>query len=812
MRRDTYHVRLRKGILDTDARTHLLSIVHEQQRARFTRHDGGRKPRGSDSTAMHDEESDGRIVIPGPLGPEHGVTVMIDNYDSFTFNVAQYLVARGANLVIFRNDKVTLETIERLEPVNLVISPGPGHPLEDAGISTACIQHFVGKIPILGICMGLQCMVAGLGGIVEYAGEIFHGKTSAITHDGKGLFRGLGSPITGTRYHSLAARITALPECLEATSHVESGVIMGVRHKEYTMEAVQYHPESIISEHGKDMLGNFLSWRGGSWTANPAAGVAAASLAKETILERIYKQRKLDVAAARALPGRSLADLEASLALHLDPALVAFPERLLRGAEKTVGVMAEMKRASPSKGDIDIAAHAGAQALAYARAGANVISVLTEPTWFKGSLEDLALARQAVARLADRPAILRKDFIVDVYQIAEARLAGADTVLLIVAMLDDATLRTLYDYSMRLGMDPLVEVNTAAEMERALLLRPRVIGVNNRNLHTFDVDMSRTSQLAKAAIDQGTILAALSGIQGRKDVEAYEAQGVHAVLVGEALMRAADKRAFIADLQGRTPSADDVPRRLVKVCGLKTPEAAVAAADAGADLLGMILAKGTKRSVSHDEARAIVDAVHQRAPREVAEPRVAAEWFSWHAQRLAAAAARRPLVVGVFRDQTVEEIAQTATALQLDAVQIHGRLEPVDWARFLPGVFVLRVVHVPADVTEWKRGQHPALDQALRPNYHHAILLDTAGGGGAGKAFSWDVARAIAASDAVTQLVKTHAVPPTPFFLAGGLTPENVGEALRESGAMGLDTSSGVETDGAKDVEKIRAYVANARK
>ncbi|WFD02913.1 anthranilate synthase / indole-3-glycerol phosphate synthase [Malassezia obtusa] len=764
------------------------------------------------------EEADGRIVIPGPRGPEQGITVLIDNYDSFTFNVAQYLVERGANVVIFRNDKVTLDTIDALHPVNLVISPGPGHPLHDAGISIAAIQHYIGKIPVLGICMGLQCMVAAYGGIVEYAGEIFHGKISEITHDQKGLFRGLRTPLLGTRYHSLAARIAALPECFEATSHVGSGVIMGIRHKQYTMEAVQYHPESVISESGKDMLGNFLSWRGGSWAENAAAGVAEPAAKKETILERIYRQRKLDVAAARALPGRSLADLEASLALHLAPAPIDFPTRLVRG--DGVGVMAEMKRASPSKGPIDIHAHAGAQALAYARSGAHVISVLTEPTWFKGSLEDLALARQAVARLADRPAILRKDFVVDVYQIAEARLAGADTVLLIVAMLDEATLKTLYDYALHLGMHPLVEVNNAEEMERALRLRPRVIGVNNRNLHTFDVDMSTTSQLAKAAIEQGTILAALSGIQGRKDVEEYEAQGVHAVLVGEALMRAPDKRAFIAELQGRTPAPEPAPPRLVKVCGLKTPEAAVAAAEAGASLLGMILARGTRRSVTHEQAASIVRAVRARAPRGVppAPPAGAAgpgEWFAWHAARLAAAAAHRPLLVGVFREQSVQEIAETATALELDAVQIHGRLEPIDWARFLPGVFVLRAFSVPSDLTHWEPRVHAALDQAMQPNYHHLVILDAAGkagegDGGSGQTFSWDVAQTLGAYDAVSKLVKTTGARPTPFLIAGGITPENVQQALRESQAIGADTSSGVETDGEKDVDRIRAYVERA--
>ncbi|WFC98647.1 anthranilate synthase / indole-3-glycerol phosphate synthase [Malassezia yamatoensis] len=771
------------------------------------------------------EADDGRIVIPGPHGPKTGTTVLIDNYDSFTFNVAQYLVERGANVVIFRNDKVTLETIDALDPVNLVISPGPGHPLHDTGISMDCIRHYVGKIPILGICMGLQCMVTAYGGIIEYAGEIFHGKVSEITHDKKGLYRGLANPLTGTRYHSLATRIAALPDCFQATAHVGSGVIMGIRHNKYTMEAVQYHPESIISQSGKDMIGNFLSLRGGLWSENLSSGVGVAepSSSKETILQRIYRQRKMDVEQASALPGRSLADLEASLAMHLAPAPIDFPSRLISG--EGVGVMAEMKRASPSKGMIDENAHAGAQALAYARSGAHVISVLTEPTWFKGSLEDLALARQAVAQLVDRPAILRKDFVVDVYQVAEARLAGADTVLLIVAMLDDSLLRILYDYCLKLGMHPLVEVNNAQEMQRALQLNPRVIGVNNRNLHTFDVDMSTTSQLAKSAIQRGTILAALSGIQSRQDVQQYEAQGVHAVLVGEALMRAKDKRAFLAELQGRKFPEHASSPRIVKVCGLRDKEAAITAAKAGSSMLGMILAKGTKRSLKLEEAASIIQAVRslpartENAPNRP-DPRqfdTWKEWFEWNAVQIAARAAHRPLLVGVFRDQSVQEIVQTASLLELDAVQIHGRSEPIDWARFLPGLFVLRAFSVPADLDNWQPMSSPWLDQAMRPNFHHMIILDAAGkagegDGGSGQSFSWDVAQTLATYDPASSLAKTSRRPPVPFLIAGGIDADNVQNAIRESCAIGADTSTGVETEGRKDHQKINAYVDQARR
>ena len=747
---------------------------------------------------------DGRVYV-GSAGSAD-VTVLIDNYDSFTYNVVQYLVELGANVVVFRNDKVTVTQIAALSPANIVISPGPGHPLKDAGVSMDVVRHFTGKVPILGICMGLQAIVAVDGGTIAYAGEIMHGKVTDVTHDGKGLYRGLPEKVVAMRYHSLAPRSDSMPDNLVVTSQTASGVVMGARNRTYTVEGVQYHPESIISGNGRDILRNFLSWRGGTWAENPGAGVTAPS---QTILERIYAQRQIDVARARTLPGKSLADLERAIALHADPPQVAFPARIAQA--QGTAVMAELKRASPSKGDIDPHAHAGVQALTYARGGASVISVLTEPHWFRGSLDDLALARQCVSQLANRPAILRKDFIVDVYQIAEARLAGADTVLLIVAMLSDSVLRTLYDYSVSLGMDPLVEVNTAEEMKRALALEPRVIGINNRNLHTFSVDMATTSNLAHAAIEQGALLAALSGIQGRADVDRYVANGVHAVLVGEALMRAADKGAFITELSGVAPQGPPPLPPLAKVCGLRSASAAVAAARAGAHLLGMILAPGTKRTVSLDTAREICDAVRALPARAqpAAEPVLApqGEWFAHHAYSLSRAAQMRPLVVGVFRDQPLAEVVATAAALRLDVVQLHGHTEAVEWARYLPDAFVVRVFSIDPAAGAFAFGERRALDEATRPGCHHVIAFDTGtpqASGGTGMSFDWGVARAVAAHDAAG----SHDV--RPFMLGGGLTAENVRTARHRAGAWIVDTSSGVETDGTKDPAKISAFVAEA--
>ena len=477
--------------------------------------------------------------------------VMIDNYDSFTWNLYEYLCQEGAEVLVYRNDKITIPEIEALHPDRILISPGPGHPLNDSGISRQCVEHFAGKIPVIGVCMGQQCIFSVFGGEVSYAGEIVHGKTSTITHDGKGIFDGVSQDISVTRYHSLAGTQPSLPEALEVTSRTNNGIIMGVRHKKYTIEGVQFHPESILTEEGHLMVRNFLKITGGTWEESQAVkkndAIASSATASESILDKIFAQRKQDIEAQKLVPGQSFADLEKTLNLGLAPKLIDVVARL---RESTPALLAEIKRASPSKGPIDLQAHAPSQALTYARAGASAISVLTEPHWFKGSLEDMRNTRLALDTVENRPAVLRKEFIFDEYQILEARLAGADTVLLIVKMLDDVTLASLYKYSKSLGMEPLVEVNSAAELTRALAIGSKFIGVNNRDLHSFKVDLDTTTNLVKS-VPSDVVLAALSGISGRADVAKYESDGVSAVLVGESLMRAADTEAFVKELLGK---------------------------------------------------------------------------------------------------------------------------------------------------------------------------------------------------------------------------------------------------------------------
>ena len=188
--------------------------------------------------------------------------LLIDNYDSFTYNLYQYLCELGSEVEVRRNDKITLEEIEGLDPQRIVISPGPKTPRE-AGVSVPVIQSFAGRRPILGVCLGHQCIGAAFGATVGPAGEIRHGKMSAIAHDGRGVFEGVEQGFEATRYHSLAVAAETMPEELEATAWAERSdgggrVLMGLRHREFTVEGVQFHPESIMTKAGHDLLRNFL--------------------------------------------------------------------------------------------------------------------------------------------------------------------------------------------------------------------------------------------------------------------------------------------------------------------------------------------------------------------------------------------------------------------------------------------------------------------------------------------------------------------------------------------------------------------------
>ncbi|QDS75877.1 hypothetical protein FKW77_001926 [Venturia effusa] len=739
--------------------------------------------------------------------------ILIDNYDSFTWNVYQYLVLEGATVTVFRNDEITLDELVEKNPTQLVISPGPGHPDTDAGISSDAIRHFAGKIPILGVCLGEQCMFTVFGGTVDVTGEILHGKTSNIGHDGRGVYEGLSQDLPVTRYHSLAGTHSTLPKCLEVSSWTATGadknktVIMGVRHKEFVVEGVQFHPESILTAEGRPMLRNFLVMQGGTWAENARLSKARANAPvngkpngvidgtpkdKQTnILEKIFDRRKVLVAEQKQIPSQRPADLQEAFELNLSPPQISFPDRL-KQSPYPLSLMAEIKRASPSKGIISISTCAPAQARKYALAGASVISVLTEPDWFKGSIEDLRAVRQSLEGMPNRPAVLRKEFVFDEYQILEARLAGADTVLLIVKMLEESLLKRLYAYSRSLGMEPLVEVNTVDEMKIAVEMGSKVIGVNNRNLTNFEVDLDTTSRLM-SIVPEGTVVCALSGISGSKDVEPYLKQGVGAVLVGEALMRASDTAQFITELLAgeRTPAVCAATKKpFVKICGTRSVEAAKTAVQAGADAVGIILVPGRKRCVSRETALAISAVIHNTPKPEPLEAdstssSVAANYFDHSARQLAGR--KHALLVGVFRNQPLDFVLEQQKTLNLDVVQLHGS-EPIEWAKLIP-VPVIRAFK-PDEPGMGTRG------------YHALPLLDS-GIGGTGERLDL--------SDVTNVLSKDVGVR---VLLAGGLNPDNVQGVLKELGeagqqVIGVDTSTGVEgANGEQDLGKIKSFVA----
>ncbi|KAA8632106.1 hypothetical protein SMACR_02229 [Sordaria macrospora] len=412
--------------------------------------------------------------------------------------------------------------------------------------------------------------------------------------------------------------------------------------------------------------------------------------------------------------------------------------------------------------------------------------------WFKGSIDDLRAVRQVLNGMPNRPAVLRKEFIFDEYQILEARLAGADTVLLIVKMLDYELLERLYKYSLSLGMEPLVEVQNTEEMATAIKLGAKVIGVNNRNLESFEVDLGTTGRL-RSMVPNDTFLCALSGINTHQDVLDCKRDGVNGILVGEAIMRAPDATQFIrelcAGLTGPVPKSAAEPL-LVKICGTRSAEAATEAIKAGADLVGMILVPGTKRCVDHETALSISQAVHmskKTGSTEVSSQasKSARDFFNINAEVIRK---RGPLLVGVFMNQPIEEVLEKQRLYDLDIVQLHGD-EPLEWANFIP---------VPV-IRKFKPGQ---VGLATR-GFHAVPLLDS--GAGSGEMLNLEsVKKELEKDEQVTVL------------LAGGLGPSNVAETVKSLGALaerviGVDVSSGVEEGGKQSLEKIREFVKAAK-
>lgn len=507
-----------------------------------------------------------------------------------------------------------------------------------------------------------------------------------------------------------------------------------------------------------------------------------------------------------------------------------------------MALAAEFKRASPSKGNIAVHLNAGEQAKSYADAGANVVSVLTEPRWFQGSLEDLTSARLSTIDDAtgSRAAILRKEFTTNKYQITEALAKGADTILLIVAVLPQHLLKELIDHARSFGMEPLVEVHADVELEVALQAGAKVIGVNNRNLHTFQMDLETTEHVADELTKQGCTfdhtskeaassskytLCSLSGMSTAFDVDRYRSIDVGMCLIGESLMRAADPKAAIAGLcldpedwakNEENPAAASGGAytrgtKLVKVCGITNADDAVVACQAGANLIGTIFVPKSKRCVSAEQGKAVVDAVRvfgERTARTAVKTTSAGSPVSQMVSnaRILEEASKRPLVVGVFQNQSPEFIREMVETCGLDLVQLHGS-EGMEAANpdLCGGVPAIRVVDIEVDA-ETGKASESAVETILASITKDplAILLDTSikgqrAGGGTGVTFDHTIAEKIQNAG-------------IPVIIAGGLSPENAPESVLATRPWGVDVSSGVEASpGTKDHDKVVRFLEGVR-
>jgi len=570
--------------------------------------------------------------------------------------------------------------------------------------------------------------------------------------------------------------------------------------------------------------------------------------AKRSRLQEIAQQRERDVEEAKAArPKEAVArDAEEFVKEFGRPQALV---ECLSAAEASgwgLALAAEFKRASPSKGDINVDLDAAGQALEYCKAGASVLSVLTEPKWFKGSLKDLRDVRLRTQRWAEecgepRPACLRKDFVVDEYQVLEALAHGADTILLMVSILSKTRLQSLIAKCRELGLEPLVEVVTERELQVALDTGARVIGVNNRNLHTFELDKTRTAQLGellqhkfKVPFGRGTNvkLLALSGFSTPEDVSESRKISCSGVLVGESLMRSSDVADAILELMGgpKSGNADGIasvasalPVKpgavIVKVCGIVRPEDARCAVGSGANLIGVIFAE-SKRKATVEQARAVVDVVRRFGERSdrispcLAEANACATAAVAHrSAQLRNACKRTPLVVGVFMNQSIPEIEQLAQESCIDAIQLHGR-EDVEFVSQLrttfPDTWILKVVHIPPRSDGTANGVQDHQEELRTRLLSYAelcdgLLLDTSvagsASGGTGATFDWEIVR-LAQQDWKL-----------PVIVAGGLTAANAGELVSSVQPFGVDVASGVEdSPGVKNKDQVKAYVQAAKR
>lgn len=467
---------------------------------------------------------------------------------------------------------------------------------------------------------------------------------------------------------------------------------------------------------------------------------------KPTILQEIFEAKKLCVAKRRQETGMSKLVADA-----YDARASREPHRLRSALSgEGINIIAEFKRASPSKGIINDTLNAADVGRIYETAGAGAISVLTEEDYFKGSFDDLRAMRGAVGI-----PILQKDFIFSEFQIYEAAIAGADAILLIVAMLDDVTLGNLYGIAGELGIDALVEVHNKEEMSRAAAIGAAIIGVNNRDLKTFKVSLDISYDLMKDA-PAGAIMVTESGLKTRDDIQSLKRCGYDGFLIGETLMRSGDPEEALKALTGITN---------VKICGITNFEDADFAVRAGADALGFNFFSGSPRKIEIPDAAKI-------------------------ASRLPAGI----LKVGVFVNEDIEAVLRIASLVGLDAIQLHGDESPryVDSLRKYTSAQIIKAMRVSKDF-------RPEDVQA----YHlDTILLDAysaEGYGGTGETFDWEIARRV--RDLIPNM-----------YLAGGLSVDNIEEAVRRVRPYGVDACSSLEREpGVKNNLKVDTFIGLAK-
>lgn len=417
-------------------------------------------------------------------------------------------------------------------------------------------------------------------------------------------------------------------------------------------------------------------------------------------------------------------------------------------AQPGLSFICELKRASPSKGVISEEFPYIELADAYAQGGAAALSVLTEPKWFLGSDEIL----QTVVAFSGGLPVLRKDFTVDPYMVAQAKVLGASAVLLITSLLDDGALRACLSLADELGLSALVEAHTEAQIRRALACGARVIGVNNRNLADFTVDHGLAARLRRL-VPPGVLFVSESGVRGARDVWDARRAGCDGVLVGETLMRAADPRALLEDLRRFGGAQARGP--YVKICGLTREQDVRAVNGCKPDFVGFVFAPDSPRQISYEKAAKL---------RRLLDPAIRA--------------------VGVFVDANPSDVMWLMENGIVQYAQLHGAEPDSDIRRMQDaGFHVLRAGRVRA----------PGDAAALRDCPADMLVLDAGAGGG--RAFPWALARELE----------------RPYLLAGGLSPENVAQAVRELHPWGVDVSSGVETNGKKDPAKIEKFIQEVR-